>query len=95
MSSTQQTVYLITGTNRGIGKALVATLLLRPFSLVIGTVRNASTPEAQELRKLPASEGSQVHIMEMDVSQPQSILRAVSALKVDKIDVVLSNAAGE
>lgn len=95
MTSSIQTVYLVTGANRGIGKGLVADLLLLSDTLVIATVRDVSQPDAKKLNDLPKGNGSALKLIEMDVSRPNTIAQSIKNSKVDKIDVVISNAGGE
>ncbi|TVY31310.1 Norsolorinic acid ketoreductase [Lachnellula subtilissima] len=61
------TVYLITGGNRGIGFGLTATLLLRPRTTVIATIRSEKTAQ-DNLHALPVGENSRLIIMYLDLS---------------------------
>lgn len=95
MVKPNQTAYLIIGTSRGIGKGLVKELLIRPDTLVVATIRNAKSSEAKELANLPVGNGSQLYIIEIEVSEPDSIRKAIATLNIDKLDVVISNAASK
>lgn len=89
---TKQTVYLITGGNRGIGFNYVKQISQRENSVVITTARKPE--EATELNQLIKSNPN-VHVVELDVRSKQSNLNAATevAKLVDGIDVFISNAA--
>jgi norsolorinic acid ketoreductase len=93
MPASAKIVYLVTGVNRGIGKALVTSLLLRPDTTVIGTVRDVK--QAAHLQELSTTKGSSLILVQMEVTQPDSIAKAIDGLQVDKIDVVIANAGCE
>ena len=87
--------YLITGANRGIGKALLETYLLRPNTTVIAAVRNPST-STPTLSSLPLGTGSKLIIIKIEADSPNGPFSAVKELKstygVEVIDVVIANA---
>lgn len=88
-----QTVVLITGANRGIGKGLVQQYLARPNHTVIGTVRDPS--RASLLNELPRSEGSSLVLIKFDVTKQSDALAAVADIQaqgIDHIDIVIANA---
>jgi norsolorinic acid ketoreductase len=91
--SSTPTVYLVTGVNRGIGESLVKALLLRPDTTVIGTVRNAK--QAAHLHQLTSAKGSQLILVEMEASRPDTIIKAIAGLELDRVDVVIANAGSE
>ncbi|KAM0259127.1 hypothetical protein ACHAQJ_003498 [Trichoderma viride] len=85
------TVYLITGTNRGIGKHIVASLAKRPFTTVIATVRDPKfvftdiTPHAtSKLITFPLDD----EVLEINyASLPSRVLEIV-----DHLDIVIASA---
>ncbi|ODQ69378.1 hypothetical protein LIPSTDRAFT_30822 [Lipomyces starkeyi NRRL Y-11557] len=57
------TIVLITGASRSLGKALVQTYLSRPNHIVVGSVRDKASPNAQELNTLPPAAGSRLFLV--------------------------------
>ncbi|KAH8678867.1 hypothetical protein BGZ60DRAFT_402041 [Tricladium varicosporioides] len=55
------TIYLVTGANRGIGNGLIANFLARPHTTAIAVVRSKST-DTDLLTNLPVGEGSKLII---------------------------------
>ncbi|KAI1765519.1 NAD(P)-binding protein [Hypoxylon sp. FL1150] len=90
------TVVLITGVGRGLGHALATAYLLRPNHIVIGSVRDAKAPKAQELTKLPAAEGSKLLLVSIENTSTTDAKKAaeeIEAAGLDHIDIVISNTA--
>ncbi|KAI9688587.1 MAG: hypothetical protein M1822_001536 [Bathelium mastoideum] len=92
-----QTVYFVTGANRGIGRAFVERYLLQPSSVVIAGVRNVSKPDAQSLSSLPTASNSKLITAAIgDTSKDEGINQAVAELQsyhsIDHIDIVVANA---
>ncbi|KAK3904911.1 hypothetical protein C8A05DRAFT_42060 [Staphylotrichum tortipilum] len=91
-----KTTYLITGASRGIGKALVASYLLRPNTTVIACVRNPTTQSAP-LLSLPKSPTSTLITVQLDCESPTDSTTAATTLRsshnLTHIDVVIANAA--
>jgi norsolorinic acid ketoreductase len=87
--------YLITGANRGIGKALLEAYLIRPNNTVIAAVRDVETSKKQ-LASVPTGQGSKLIIIKIDSSSQTDPADAVEELKtkygIESIDVVVSNA---
>jgi NAD(P)-dependent dehydrogenase (short-subunit alcohol dehydrogenase family) len=81
-------VALVTGTSRGIGREVARQLAERGYR-VIATARDAAKAEAAA----GEIEGD-VRPIELDVSDPASIERAVEAVKADpgRLDVLVNNA---
>ncbi|MGL4489410.1 MAG: SDR family oxidoreductase [Rhizobiaceae bacterium] len=79
------TTILITGVNRGIGKALVQGALQRGWS-VIGSVRDAQTAKA-----LQAEFGDRFQALVFDVTDAHAITKAAAEL-VQPIDILINNA---
>ncbi|KAH7066486.1 hypothetical protein FB567DRAFT_542234 [Paraphoma chrysanthemicola] len=91
-----QTVVLVTGAGRGIGKALAATYLSYPDHVVIGTVRDPKAPKAEELKSLPTGSGSRlllVGVENTNLSDPKKAVEAIEAAGIDHIDIVIANSA--
>ncbi|KAM5350421.1 hypothetical protein ACJ41O_006926 [Fusarium nematophilum] len=94
-SGAKNTVYVVTGGNRGIGLGLVKTLLARTSTTVIATVRNdeAAASLEEELSGAAAGKDSAFEIARLDFSTalPPDQIRA--AITADHIDVLICNAA--
>lgn len=86
---------LITGANRGIGKALVAAYLSRSSNVVIAGVRDPSAT-SESLNQLPRGSGSLLLVVKLDVTLDASVDTAVGDLDLDhginSLDIVISNA---
>ncbi|KAI8663203.1 hypothetical protein NCS57_00920500 [Fusarium keratoplasticum] len=86
--------YLITGANRGIGRALVSKLLLRTGVTVVATARDVS--KASSLNDLPKGEGSRLILAKLDSQVDTDAADLVSQLRgkygVLSLDVVIANA---
>ena len=80
--------YLVTGANRGIGLEFVEQLIQRGDE-ILATCR--SIEAADELRQLNIAYAD-LHLLELDVSQPESLHNFASQLKGDPIDVFINNA---
>ncbi|PVH76782.1 NAD(P)-binding protein [Cadophora sp. DSE1049] len=68
---TRNNTYLITGANRGIGLAITATLLLRPDTTIIATIRTPTTPTTP-LTSLPVAKASKLLVLPLDFSTPSA-----------------------
>lgn len=87
---------LITIIYLGIGKGLIEAYLLRPNHIVIGSVRDKSSPNYAELKKLPTAEGSRLILISIENSEldgPEKALKDVASQGIDHIDVIIANAA--
>ncbi|PMD19096.1 NAD(P)-binding protein [Hyaloscypha hepaticicola] len=94
------TTYLVTGANRGIGLGLVASLLLRPNTTVIATIRSLTTA-TDDLNALPVAEGSKLLIIPftLSLSSPESSakdllswLSTLASTQTPKINILILNA---
>lgn len=98
MTTSAKTV-LITGSNRGIGRILLTTYLLRPSHTVIAAVRNPSHPSSKSLLSLPvhSSGTTRLVIVKLDLNERTDPAAAVKELAeksgIDTIDVVIANAS--
>lgn len=97
MAVTNNTVYVITGGNRGLGLGIVKTLVARPNTIVVATVR--SEEAAKSLQQEIGSAQANLRIAQLDFSRaaaPQDVQKAVGGLLgdagVDHIDVLINNA---
>jgi NAD(P)-dependent dehydrogenase (short-subunit alcohol dehydrogenase family) len=86
MSSTQ--VWLITGSSRGLGRALSEVVLDAGHSLV------ATAREPRQLDDLVERFGDRVRALELDVTDPQAAVRVVNETvrSFGRIDVLCNNA---
>jgi norsolorinic acid ketoreductase len=87
--------YLITGANRGIGRGLLETLILRPQTTVIAAVRNV-TASSKTLNTVLVGDGSKIIIVKIDSLSATDPIDAAAELKsqhgITKLDVLISNA---
>lgn len=83
---------LITGSNRGIGLALVAAYQARTDVEIFATCRTPA--QADDLKRLAAESSSQVHVVPLDVSDEESVVRAVAHVQsiTDTLDILINNA---
>jgi len=90
------TTILITGANRGIGKGLLLTLLLRPNHTLIAGVRDPSSASSLALTSLPTGTNSTVLIAKIDSTSPTDPAAALENLRkthdLTHLDVVIANA---
>lgn len=85
---------LITGCSSGFGR-LGAEHYARLGAKVFATMRNMPRPEATELKALAASENLDITVLEIDITKPRQIKKAVAKVhKVTdgKLDVLINNA---
>lgn len=85
------TTALVTGANRGIGRALVELLTELPLRSVLAGVRDV---EGFEAVKLPPGGAREVRAVRMDLSSQASIERCCAELgdELGKIDLLVNNA---
>jgi NAD(P)-dependent dehydrogenase (short-subunit alcohol dehydrogenase family) len=70
----KDTIALVTGANRGIGRAIVDALLARGAAKVYATARNLDS-----LKELVAKSGGRVVPLQLDVTNPEQIKAAAAA----------------
>ena len=95
------TVYVVTGANRGLGLGLTKSLLSRPSTTVVGTVRNdeAAASLKADTDSITSANGTTLHIVKLDFSTAiptEKILEAFHAAVgsgLSHIDVLINNAA--
>lgn len=89
-------VILITGTSSGFGRTAAETLAQRGYRVFAtmrdGAGRNAAA--AQELRSLADRQGWDLDVLDLDVTDDNSVNQAVqqALLRAGRIDVVINNA---
>lgn len=90
------TIYLITGASRGIGRGLVETFLSRSNTTVIAAVREPVGASSQSLQLLHKGESSRLITLKVDSNSPTDPAVAVEILQreqgIDHLDVVIANA---
>ncbi|KAI1495122.1 hypothetical protein F5X96DRAFT_665064 [Biscogniauxia mediterranea] len=89
------TTVLISGTNRGLGKALLKLYLAKPNHVVIGANRDPSLPASQALASLPTGTGSRLIIVKIDAIVELDAAKATQELAaegIDHLDLVIANA---
>lgn len=85
---------LITGCSSGFGR-LSAELLARQGARVFATMRGLPRPEAEQLRILALNEKVDLHVIEIDVTNPEQITAGVAEAEMingGPIDVLVNNA---
>jgi norsolorinic acid ketoreductase len=86
---------LVTGSNKGIGKALLALYLARPSTTAIALIRDPDHSTSQSLPSLPMGKGSKLIVLQYDASIPESAKSAVSTLEsshnITHLDIVVAN----
>jgi norsolorinic acid ketoreductase len=78
----------------GIGFGLVSSLLLRPDTTVVATVRSEATP-TDDLKSLPAANGSQVVVLTLSSTSDTSAASLIASLPahgISHIDTIIANA---
>ena len=90
-------VYVVTGGNRGIGLGIVKSLLSRPSTTVITSVRNEEAAASLKAENIAPIDGSQLYIVILDLTtapSPAEVLQAFEAagVAVDHVDVLINNA---
>nr|Q00278.1 RecName: Full=Norsolorinic acid ketoreductase; AltName: Full=Aflatoxin biosynthesis ketoreductase nor-1; AltName: Full=Aflatoxin biosynthesis protein D; AltName: Full=Short chain dehydrogenase aflD [Aspergillus parasiticus SU-1]AAA58798.1 norsolornic acid [Aspergillus parasiticus]AAS66005.1 norsolorinic acid reductase [Aspergillus parasiticus] len=92
----EETVYLVTGASRGIGRGLIEAFLQRPKSTVVAWLRNVRTA-TPALSALTVAEGSRMIIVQLNSDSETDAQAAVQTLReehgVTHLDVVVANAA--
>ncbi|KAK7433022.1 hypothetical protein QQZ08_000495 [Neonectria magnoliae] len=92
---TRNTVYVVTGGNRGIGLGLIKGLLARPSTTVIATVRNEDAAESlkAEAEAIAKGHNSSFDVVQLNFTAAPSPLQISQAFTIDHIDVLINNAA--
>ena len=88
-------VVLISGANRGLGKALLERYLAKPNHTVIAANRDPSHPTSEALTDLPKAEGTSLLVLKVDAAASSDAAHAVKQLAthgIDHLDTVIANA---
>ncbi|EXA34765.1 hypothetical protein FOVG_14180 [Fusarium oxysporum f. sp. pisi HDV247] len=95
MPSSTNTVWVVTGGNRGIGLGFVKALLARPSVTVIATVRNNQARSALEdaTADLFKGDGTVLRVVQLDFTAARSPEQIRNAFDIDHVDVLINNAA--
>jgi NAD(P)-dependent dehydrogenase (short-subunit alcohol dehydrogenase family) len=92
MPTPSKKIALVTGANKGIGRAIAGQLAKTGMTVLLGA-RNAAAGEeaAAELRK----ENLEVHFIPLDLVQPTTIEAAAASIasRFQRLDVLVNNAA--
>lgn len=90
------TVILISGANRGIGRALLERYLLRPGHVVIAANRDPEHASSKSLASLPKHPESRLVVVKIDAKSETDAINAAKQLKlkdgIDHIDIAIANA---
>jgi len=91
--STEKRVYVVTGSSRGLGLALVRQLAAGKNNLVFATARDPES--AAELKKLASEHSGSVELVKLDTASETSIAEGAKAIaaKTKKVHVLINNAA--
>jgi len=84
--------WLVSGSNRGIGKGIITSLLQRPGTTVIAAIRDLA--DSPEISSLPTGQGSKLIIVKIDAKSPDDAATAIETLQskgVTHIDVLIAN----
>lgn len=94
-TESNNTVYVVTGANRGIGLGLVNTLLSRPSVTVVATVRNGDAATSLKLNTSSVTKGdnSSLIVIQLDFSSVLTPETIRDAVPVDHVDILINNAA--
>ncbi|EJU05884.1 NADP-binding protein [Dacryopinax primogenitus] len=86
------TVYLVSGTNRGIGLALVTQLATLPETIVFAGTRDPAS--AKDLHALQSKYPDKVHIVKLTSANKEDNAAAVANIEevAGRLDVVIANA---
>ncbi|ROV94759.1 hypothetical protein VMCG_08857 [Cytospora schulzeri] len=90
MSTSTVTTVLVTGANRGIGRALAEAYLSRPNHVVIGSVRN---PETTTLRDFKPAEGSELLLVKAEATLTEDFSEAIEQVKtagITSLDILIA-----
>ncbi|KAF4470801.1 aps10 [Fusarium albosuccineum] len=94
MAPEKNTVYVVTGANRGIGLGLVKALLSRPSTTVVATVRSddAAASLKADIASVTKGDQSTLDVVKLDLSTAPTPEQVRNAITVDHVDVLINNA---
>ncbi|KAI1469379.1 NAD(P)-binding protein [Daldinia caldariorum] len=88
------TIVLISGANRGIGKALAERYLALPNHTVIAANRDPKHPTSKDMEKLPKGPESKLILVKVEATSDTDAADAVKELQdqgIDHLDIVIAN----
>lgn len=90
MSYYKDKTIVITGASSGIGESLLRELAKVPCTIFIGA---RSADKLQKLKSELESDGTKIHVLDLDLSNSESLKAACSALqsKTNSIDLLINN----
>ena len=94
MAASKNTVVLISGANRGLGKGLLELYLAEQNYTVIAANRDPNHATSKALFDIPAGKGSKLIVVKLDASVPEDAASAVAEIKkqgIEHLDVVRNN----
>ncbi|EME78050.1 uncharacterized protein MYCFIDRAFT_57497 [Pseudocercospora fijiensis CIRAD86] len=89
------TIVLISGANRGLGRGLLEKYLAQPNHIVIAANRAPNPTTAKEFQSLPSGAGSKVIVVKLDATVTEDAFDAVRELQsegIQHLDTVIANA---
>lgn len=89
------TIVLISGANRGIGKALLQRYLARPNHVLIAANRDPENASSKDLANLPRGSNTRLILVKLDAASETDAGNAVKELEkqgIDHLDLVIANA---
>ncbi|KAI9170630.1 Short-chain dehydrogenase/reductase family oxidoreductase [Paramyrothecium foliicola] len=95
---TRNTVYVVTGGNRGLGLGLVKTLLARSHTTVVASVRTDEAATGLKAENITLGEESVLHVMVLDLAtapSPDDVRTTLDQAvgdSIDRIDALINNA---
>ncbi|KAI0172717.1 hypothetical protein GGR52DRAFT_419308 [Hypoxylon sp. FL1284] len=96
VSSNGTATVLITGANRGLGRALAIRFLARPNITVVAAVRDLNHDTSRSLSDLARSEGTKLIVVKVDATSDVDAQDAVKLIQAEhgitKLDIVVANA---
>ncbi|KAJ5319784.1 hypothetical protein PENANT_c026G11149 [Penicillium antarcticum] len=99
MTAPENKIYVLTGANRGLGFGLTKSLLARPATTIVASVRNpeAATSLKSGIENATVGGNSVLHIIELDFNtaiSPKEILQIVTTTlsPISHVDILICNA---
>ncbi len=91
----QGRVALVTGSSRGIGRAIALELGRRGADVIINHRRNSTRPQAQAVAEELSQLGRRTLVLKADVADPHEVAQMFSIIQSEfgKLDILVNNAA--
>ncbi|KAH7304412.1 aflatoxin biosynthesis ketoreductase nor-1 [Stachybotrys elegans] len=90
-------VVYISGVSKGIGRELARRYLERPDHIVVGSIRDDTTPEVETLKNTVPASGSKLILVHNECTNPDDTKKAfddVVASGINHFDIIIANAGG-